>query len=110
MGGIDPKRIEVGTTTLSKYGARTHIVHYMYDLKDGVDALSHAKQKFAESAEDVAQALRAHFGLAQTFEVHFEAKESAKRAPVAEQKAVEMVNSGDGDAQKPKGQAPGPTD
>ena len=71
--GIEPKRIEGGNTMLSKLGARTHIVHYLYDLQ-GVDPLFHVQQSFAASANGVAQAMRQHFGLGDDFMVHFEAK------------------------------------
>jgi len=74
---IDPKRIEVGATTLSKFGARTHIVHHIYGSVDGADrtdVMFYAQQRFAASAEDVAAVFRKHFGLGADFAVHFEAK------------------------------------
>ena len=32
--GIEPERIEIGATTLSKHGTRTHCVHYLCDFED----------------------------------------------------------------------------
>merc|ERR1711972_354126 len=71
---IDPKRIEIGSTTLSKYGARTHIVHYLYDLREGVDDLVHVQQVITALADDVEQAMQEHFGLDESFGVCFQAK------------------------------------
>jgi len=68
---IDPKRLEIGVTTLGKKGARTHIVHYLYGAHG--DALLRVQKMYSASAEEVSQVFREHFGLGADFSVHFEA-------------------------------------
>merc|ERR1719148_647589 len=56
---IDPKRLEIGKTTMGKHGARTHIVHYLYanesDSRDGQMALRTVQRMYHESAAEVSQ-------------------------------------------------------
>merc|ERR1719148_523244 len=76
---IDPKRLEIGKTTLGKHGARTHIVHYLYatdfesDSREEQRALTTVQRMYRESAAEVSQVFREHFELERDFSVHFEA-------------------------------------
>ena len=69
---IQPKRIEIGQTLLTKQGARTHVVHYLYESElNGIDPLFYVQQFYASSSEEISQILRAHFSLNHFFFVRF---------------------------------------
>merc|ERR1719148_138076 len=59
---IDPKRLEIGKTTMGKHGARTHIVHYLYaaelDSRDEQRAVMTVQKMYRESAAEVSQVFR----------------------------------------------------
>ena len=81
---IDPKRLEIGKTTMTKNGARTHIVHFLYanELESRDDeemALSKVQKMYGESNAEVSHIFREHFELGADFSVHFEAAKHALR-------------------------------
>ena len=80
---IQPKRIEVGQTVITKQGDRTHIVQYLYksdlqiDAENRMDPHFYVQQFYAASSNDLSEIFRAHFSLDDCFNVHFEDKAMA---------------------------------
>ena len=103
---ISPKNIEVGFSTISKYGATTHIVHYVYDedLAEmqqhqpdlGIASLArlYCHQLYRQHAQDIGQVFRAHFQLNRDFVTSFHNK-ATKRTEEATLQSLRQQRQSD---------------